>query len=165
MRIHLGVLVRTVLAVAVVLVTVKKNTVLHPYLLADNRHFVFYVFRRTILAHWAVRYVLAPVYVAAGWAVFEGLRRSGVVSVVWIWGWTVAVVGMLVGAGLVEGRYFIAGWVMWRLHMERLGVEREWIRWAETLGFLCVDAGVLYVFLNWGFEWESERGKVQRFMW
>lgn len=89
--------------------------------------------------------------------------------------------GTLVTAGLVEGRYFIAAWVLWRLHVERLvedeaGSEEKknkkklwatmgWGRWMETVGFVAVDAGVLWVFLNWGFEWESERGKVQRFMW
>lgn len=158
-----------------ILVTIKKNTYLHPYLLADNRHFVFYIFRRTILAHPAIRYLFAPVYLASVWAVYDALSRSGVVSVVWVWVWSIAVLGTLVTAGLVEGRYFIVGWVLWRLHIERL-VEDEalqerfwakmkWRRWAETVGFVTVDAGVLWVFLTWGFEWESERGKVQRFMW
>lgn len=87
--------------------------------------------------------------------------------------------GTLVTAGLVEGRYFIAGWVLWRLHVERLAEDEgsttapedklwaamAWRRWAETVGFVAVDAGVLWVFLTWGFEWESERGKIQRFMW
>lgn len=178
--IHWGTLLKTALALVVILVTIKKNTYLHPYLLADNRHFVFYIFRRTILAHPAIRYLLAPVYLASVWTVYDALSRSGVVSVVWVWVWSVAVLGTLVTAGLVEGRYFIAAWVLWRLHVERL-VEDEasseeekkrklwatmaWGRWMETVGFVAVDAGVLWVFLNWGFEWESERGKVQRFMW
>lgn len=177
--IHWGTLLKTTLALAVILVTIKKNTYLHPYMLADNRHFVFYIFRRTILAHPAIRYLLAPVYLASIWTVYDALSRSGVVSVVWVWVWSVAVLGTLVTAGLVEGRYFIAGWVLWRLHVERLAEDEgsttapedklwaamAWRRWAETVGFVAVDAGVLWVFLTWGFEWESERGKIQRFMW
>lgn len=120
------------------------------------------MFRRSILAHWTVRYVLVPGYGAAVWSVYEGLRAGGKVSVVWVWAWTVAVVGTLVGAGLVEGRYFVVGWVLWRVHV---GGGEAWRRWVETVGFVGVDVAVLWVFLRWGFEWESEEGKVQRFMW
>ncbi|KAH0604511.1 uncharacterized protein H6S33_006888 [Morchella sextelata] len=160
-------LLRTTCMLAAIVLAVHYNTYLHPYLLADNRHFVFYVFRRSILRHPLVRYALAPVYLVAAWSVLAGLRRGGVVSVVWVWGWGVAVVGTLVGAGLVEARYFVVGWVLWRVHVcgggEGAGVEK-WRRWAETVGFVLVDAGVLWVFLRWGFVWEGEAG-VQRFMW
>lgn len=156
-------LLRTTALLALLLATIHKNTYLHPYLLADNRHFIFYVFRRSILLHPAVRYLLAPAYLAALWAVADALRGP-VVSVVWVWGWCGAVAGTLVGAGLVEARYFVVGWVLWRCHV-CAAAETAWRRWLETAGFVAVDAAVLWVFLRWGFVWESERGRVQRFMW
>ncbi|KAL8297847.1 hypothetical protein RB600_002729 [Gaeumannomyces tritici] len=42
---------------------VHLNTIIHPFTLADNRHYMFYVFRYTILKHPAVKYLLVPVYV------------------------------------------------------------------------------------------------------
>jgi len=41
---------------------VRHNTIIHPFTLADNRHYMFYVFRYTILRGGAARYALVPVY-------------------------------------------------------------------------------------------------------
>lgn len=45
------------------LVIVHFNTIVHPFTLADNRHYMFYVFRYTILRGRWVRYALVPAYV------------------------------------------------------------------------------------------------------
>lgn len=45
-----------------------------------------------------------------------------------------------------------------------LGVEKTRL-WGETMWFLAVNAGTCAVFLWRGFEWASEQGRVQRFMW
>lgn len=37
--------------------------------------------------------------------------------------------------------------------------------WGETLWFLAVNVGTCAVFLGKEFEWASEPGMVQRFMW
>lgn len=43
---------------------------MHPFLLADNRHYAFYVWRRVLNPFPSARYVLAPLYVASAqlWA-------------------------------------------------------------------------------------------------
>jgi alpha-1,2-glucosyltransferase len=56
----------TVLALAVVHV----NTVVHPFMLADNRHYTFYIFKR-LLRPWWMRYAATPLYVISGWACIE----------------------------------------------------------------------------------------------
>ena len=53
---------------------VKYNTIIHPFTLADNRHYMFYVFRYSILRAWWVRYALVPVYVVCGWLCWVTLR-------------------------------------------------------------------------------------------
>ncbi|CZT49121.1 uncharacterized protein RSE6_09916 [Rhynchosporium secalis] len=58
------------LALAATLLIIKFNTIIHPFTLADNRHYMFYVFRYTILKHHLVRYVLAPVYLICGYLVY-----------------------------------------------------------------------------------------------
>ena len=96
----------------------------------------------------------------------------------------------LITAPLVEPRYFILPWVMWRLRVPRDCSDRNandngqdgkkgWIAglktalwdqhdnrlWLETAWFLFINAVTGYVFLYKGFEWQQEVGKVQRFMW
>lgn len=48
------------------LAIVKFNTIIHPFTLADNRHYMFYVFRYSILRAPWVRYALVPIYVISG---------------------------------------------------------------------------------------------------
>ncbi|OTB00519.1 glycosyltransferase family 59 protein [Hypoxylon sp. CI-4A] len=65
-----------VAALAVAALIVKSNTLIHPFTLADNRHYMFYVFRHTILkARW-IRYALVPVYVLCAWLCWSTLQGS-----------------------------------------------------------------------------------------
>ena len=137
--------------------SVKFNTLLHPYLLADNRHYTFYIFSKIIrpLPWW----VPVPVYAVAGmlqyWAVAAG------VSVSWMLLWGGAMAATLVTAPLVEPRYFVVAWLLWRCNVRAGAGER----WGETVWSAVVNAVTTWVFLERGFEWASEPGNVQRFMW
>jgi alpha-1,2-glucosyltransferase len=176
---------------AVTLVIVKYNTIIHPFTLADNRHYIFYVFRYSILRHPLIRYLLGPVYLICAYLVYLTLSRpspsspspspakkdtrpkkiqpeqadSGpTTSFVFILLATTAL--SLVTAPLVEPRYFIIPWVIWRLHVPSTkGKSYDWRLWAETAWFLVINAVTGYVFLYRGFEWVQEVGRVQRFMW
>jgi hypothetical protein len=55
------------------LLAVHFNTIIHPFTLADNRHFVFYVFR-ILLRHPVFKYAVAPVYITCAWLVISVLR-------------------------------------------------------------------------------------------
>ncbi|KAF4339438.1 alpha-1 2 glucosyltransferase ALG10 [Fusarium beomiforme] len=46
---------------------VRYNTIIHPFTLADNRHYMFYVFRYTIRRASWIRYVLVIPYTLARW--------------------------------------------------------------------------------------------------
>ncbi|KAM3153956.1 hypothetical protein ABEW05_005590 [Botrytis cinerea] len=58
------------------LVIVKYNTIIHPFTLADNRHYIFYVFRYSILRHPLIRYLLAPIYIFCFFLIFKTLSGS-----------------------------------------------------------------------------------------
>ncbi|KAL8829963.1 MAG: hypothetical protein Q9170_005950 [Blastenia crenularia] len=213
----------------IMLLIVHFNTIIHPFTLADNRHYTFYVFR-ILLYHPAIKYLVVPIYFICAWAAITALgglpnvqtpiactpiprlqpvrrgeqvrlppsnakyaelafRRGRHVSFAMIW--LVATSLSLVTAPLVEPRYFIIPWLVWRLHLaspwptgEEASKKRRkkargfrkrlravfWEKhdhrlWLETVWFLVVNWGVGYVFLYWGFEWPQEKGKVQRFMW
>ncbi|KAK0121437.1 glucosyltransferase [Cadophora gregata] len=146
-------------ALAVTLVIIKFNTIIHPFTLADNRHYMFYVFRYTILKHPMVRYLLAPVYLICGFLVYltlcaqsttspttlkkkrESSKNSDdqpraeekpatntqsdgpTTSFVLILLLTTAL--SLITAPLVEPRYFIIPWVIWRLNVPSLPPPRQ----------------------------------------
>ncbi len=197
------------------LAVVHLNTIVHPFTLADNRHYVFYVFR-LLLRRPLVKYAVVPVYFVCAWLViaslgqvpghadsttyskvkrrwkqigrspkelpkpYERVRTSFVLV------WLTATTLSLVTAPLVEPRYFIVPWLVWRVNVPveswyaqfeqdqepAEGIMQRVLKiasanrlWIETVWYLLVNIITCYVFLYRGFEWPQEPGKVQRFMW
>ncbi|GAA5916226.1 Dol-P-Glc:Glc(2)Man(9)GlcNAc(2)-PP-Dol alpha-1,2-glucosyltransferase, partial [Sporobolomyces salmoneus] len=60
-------------ALVVMCWTVRNFTIAHPFLLADNRHFAFYLWRRVLNIHPLARYLLTPVYLIASRLVYQAL--------------------------------------------------------------------------------------------
>jgi alpha-1,2-glucosyltransferase len=184
--------------ILIAIAAVHFNTIIHPYTLADNRHYVFYVFR-ILRRHPAIRYLAIPVYYICAWLVtntigaqpndeqaLEKKRENGhptnadtgrppcQVSFITIWLVTTAL--SVVTAPLVEPRYFILPWTIWRLHFQATpaSLSREtpssghWydVRLGlETLWLLAINISITHIFLYRGFTWPNEPGKVQRFLW
>ena len=48
----------------------------HPFLLSDNRHYTFYVWRRIFLVHPIVPYLLIPGYIVCAWAWFLRVGKT-----------------------------------------------------------------------------------------
>jgi alpha-1,2-glucosyltransferase len=65
----LYVLATVVLSVLIV----KFNTIIHPFTLADNRHYMFYVFRYSIRRSQAIRVALVLPYTLSRWLVWGAL--------------------------------------------------------------------------------------------
>lgn len=59
------------------LAIVRLNTIIHPFTLADNRHYMFYIFRYSILRSPWVRFALVPVYIACGIICWKTLAGFG----------------------------------------------------------------------------------------
>ncbi|KAF1983069.1 glycosyltransferase family 59 protein [Aulographum hederae CBS 113979] len=210
--------------IAIGLVVVHFNTIIHPFTLADNRHYVFYVFR-ILRRHPIIKYLAVPIYIMCGFVTIQSLgtiatkrdsqgakkanlksstsapspRKAGPapvhgvpVSFVLVWLATTAL--NLITAPLVEPRYFIVPWLMWRLHLptadpeiqkpsqsRNVEVYSRYQSWAwsvlnlvqepwfqlslETLWYAFVNIATMYMFLARGFSWPQEPGNIQRFMW
>ncbi|ORY58131.1 DIE2/ALG10 family-domain-containing protein [Pseudomassariella vexata] len=78
--------VHSVIVIALCLVAafliVHFNTIIHPFTLADNRHYMFYIFRYTIRRD-MVRYLLVPIYILCGWLCWSrlyGLEHTWLVN-------------------------------------------------------------------------------------
>ena len=207
--------------IAAILLVVHFNTITHPFTLADNRHYVFYVFR-ILLRHRSIKYLAVPIYFTCAWASIIALgglpgdqeqatvsqsggnkttnnrtshttnpppqtypQQGNTASFVLVW--LLATSLSLITAPLVEPRYFILPWLMWRLHIPNkplpetapasVEAPRNITRllqkinaadhrlWLETAWFLAVNWATGYIFLYQGFEWKQEPGVMQRFMW
>ncbi|KAL4917278.1 phospholipase D/nuclease [Aspergillus aurantiobrunneus] len=185
-------LLTALIVLPIMLAVVHFNTIVHPFTLADNRHYVFYVFRILLRSHPYTRYAATVVYFLSAWIVISAMGYSPVKSlsgvapvtknqppaapsspssqkptqkgpqkserkqkgskkparaaspdpiapevladlqehikrrqrheyetsrVSFVLVWLAATALSLVTAPLVEPRYFIIPWVMWRLHL------------------------------------------------
>ena len=55
---------------------VHWNTMAHPYLLADNRHLTFYIWRRFFARHWATKFLPIPAYMFGLYSLGRLLNRD-----------------------------------------------------------------------------------------
>lgn len=195
------------LAIAAV---VHFNTIVHPFLLADNRHYTFYVFKILRTRPW-LWYALVPVYAASAWLAIVALggipvratqERSGPGKtskskpagdkcvrdegnrLSFLLVWLISMALSLVTAPLVEPRYFIVPWLIWRLHVPQYSGESvdESIStnagdegsltivakggvWIELLWYMLINFVTCRLFLEHQFRWPHSPTEVQRFMW
>ncbi|KAM8908007.1 dol-P-Glc:Glc(2)Man(9)GlcNAc(2)-PP-Dol alpha-1,2-glucosyltransferase [Spinachia spinachia] len=142
----------------VCLLLVWKFTFVHKYLLADNRHFPFYVWNRLFQRHELVRFLLVPVYVFAGWNFLDAFKSH---SLFWSLAFLVCLLAATVPQKLLEFRYFIVPYLMYRLHMPLPSFPRLVV---EFLLYTVVNAATLYLFISKTFRW-PDSAAPQRFMW
>lgn len=140
------------------LLLVWKCTHVHQYLLADNRHYTFYVWKRLVQRHELARFALVPVYVFAAWNFFDSLRSR---SLFWSLGFLACLLAATVPQKLLEFRYFIVPYLMYRLHVPLPSLPRLAL---ELLLYTAVNAATLYIFITKTFQWPNS-SDMQRFMW
>ncbi|KAG7320277.1 hypothetical protein KOW79_016130 [Hemibagrus wyckioides] len=146
------------LITALSLLLVWKFTFVHKYLLADNRHFPFYVWKRIFQKHELVRFVLVPAYLFAAWNFMDTLNSK---SLFWIMAFCMCLVAATVPQKLLEFRYFILPYLLYRIHIPLSSLPRLLLEFA-----LCtvVNVATIYIFIQKTFQW-SDSTAVQRFMW
>ncbi|XP_063073955.1 dol-P-Glc:Glc(2)Man(9)GlcNAc(2)-PP-Dol alpha-1,2-glucosyltransferase [Engraulis encrasicolus] len=144
---------------ALALLLVWRFTHVHKYLLADNRHFPFYVWQRVFQRHPLVRYLLVPVYVFAAWSFQDTLLQGR--SLFWALAFAVCLVVSTVPQKLLEFRYYIVPYLLYRLHMPLASTPRLLLEFGL---YTAVNAATVYIFLYRTFQWPDSTD-VQRFMW
>lgn len=140
------------------LLLVWKFTYVHSYLLADNRHFPFYVWKRIFQRHDLMRFALVPAYVFAGWNFADSFKLR---SLFWNLAFLSCLLAATVPQKLLEFRYFIVPYLMYRLHMPLPSLPRLIL---EFLLYTAVNAATLYIFITKTFQWPDST-ETQRFMW
>ena len=147
---------------------IKSYTIAHPYLLADNRHYTFYIWRKIITRTELSPIFLAPIYVFAGFSVLFSLRRT---ELVFKLAFPVCVVINLLPQYLLEFRYFVIPFILHRLQFQP---QHWWTLCAEMAFFQVVSVittdtsdtwNELFV-VNWfisNFFWKNTKWKKVSF--
>lgn len=135
-------------------VTVKFFTIHHPFLLSDNRHYTFYVWRRIYMFHPLAPYALIPIYLACAWAWFLRVGREQTILQTLIL--PVFVIPTLLPTPLLEPRYFLIPYILMRSQVTFIP---PWGLVIEGLWYGVVNGVTMSVFLY------RARDGVGRFMW
>ncbi|KAF9099015.1 glucosyltransferase [Mortierella sp. GBA35] len=148
------------LAVASIMaLCVYKFTNVHPFLLADNRHFTFYLWRLMSRFNGKLLYALVPGYMAAACFCWQALSTEQ--TILWIVIYAVAVMLTLIPSPLMEFRYFITPYLIYRIAMRQ---PRGFWLFMELLLYTAINAATVGIFLYRPFRWPRQED-VQRFMW
>ncbi|KZV70315.1 glycosyltransferase family 59 protein [Peniophora sp. CONT] len=145
----------TALLAAVMSVGVHFFTIHHPFLLADNRHYTFYVWRRVFMLHPIVPHLLVPGYIACGWAWY--LRAGQDQTLLQTLLLPLAAVPVLLPTPLLEPRYFLVPYILLRAQVSDVP---EWALVLEGAWYAAVNGATMYVFLYCA----RDEGAL-RFMW
>jgi len=135
-------------------VTVKLYTIHHPFLLSDNRHFTFYVWRRIYLLHPLVPYILIPAYLACAWAWY--LRAGRDQTMLQTLALPVFMLPTLLPTPLLEPRYFLIPYILMRSQISDVPL---WGLILEGIWYAVINVVTMGVFLY------LPREGVGRFMW
>lgn len=145
-----------VLAVAIA-AAVHFNTLVHPYLLADNRHYTFYVWNRFYNRYEFARFAIIPVYIFGLSTVFSSLDGSIGFKMFFI----ISTVLTLCLQKLIEIRYFLLPFLILRLNQR--SVIKKWTI-LELLINITLNAITFKIFFETEIRW-SDFVDVQRIIW
>lgn len=112
---------RKILIVSVVVIcfiVVYFNTMVHPYLLADNRHYTFYIWNRSYGKYSFVRYVMISGYVFFLYCILSIAYSKNDVSFALVYIPCTALVLLL--QKMIEVRYFFVPYILLRLHIKNV---------------------------------------------
>ncbi|KAH7927410.1 glycosyltransferase family 59 protein [Leucogyrophana mollusca] len=144
----------TALISVLMAVTIHRFTIHHPFLLSDNRHYTFYVWRRVFMVHPLAPYLFIPGYQACAWAWWLRVARDQSLLQTLIL--PILIVPTLLPTPLLEPRYFLVPYILLRA---QVGDVRPSGVVVEGLWYAVINAATTWVFLY------KEREGVGRFMW
>jgi alpha-1,2-glucosyltransferase len=142
---------------------VLKCTMAHPFLLADNRHYTFYLWKNSFRRWDGFKYAVIPLYfMAAGVMQRAWTGSRGEQRLIQLLFWIVTAL-CLVPTPLLEPRYFLTPFLIWFLHSAPSLGSSAPRSLASIALYALINAVSLWVFLYKSFQWGD--GSTARFMW
>lgn len=145
---------------------IDNFTIVHPFLLADNRHYTFYIYKR-ILSHPKSFLLTVPVYHFSTWCVIDTLleNKSFSLSPITVITFLVAIFTTIIPSPLFEPRYYIIPVILFRLFISSPYKSQLVRHEIEFAWCFLVNCMYFAVFFNYEFKWASEGDRTQRIIW
>ncbi|PBC32667.1 Putative alpha-1,2-glucosyltransferase ALG10-B [Apis cerana cerana] len=140
------------------IIIVHFNTFVHPYMLADNRHYVFYFWNKFMGRYKQFKYFLVPLYSFTLYTMFHGLKHLRFITQI---NYILMVSIVLIPQLLVEPRYFIIPYILYRCFITK---PKTWQIIAESITTLIINFLQFYIFINKVFYW-NDQPYPQRISW
>ncbi|XP_065091253.1 putative Dol-P-Glc:Glc(2)Man(9)GlcNAc(2)-PP-Dol alpha-1,2-glucosyltransferase [Ochlerotatus camptorhynchus] len=156
----------TVVCLCLFAAAVHMNTIVHPYMLADNRHYTFYIWNRFYARWWFARYLPIPIYFAVLVLLGQLLLPSSnnnEQTVGFSLLWVTATLASVALQQLIEVRYFILPFLILRLIQTNIRTSNKLLA-LEVVGNLAINAATFYIFVKKEFYWSDYR-EAQRIIW
>jgi len=136
----------------------------HPYLLSDNRHYMFYVWKNFYRRFDPTfKYAMIPVYVTCGALMQCGWSSAQSKSRLFQLSYWLSVCLCLMPTPLVEPRYFIFPTCMWMLHAAPTLCSSLRRTTLTIILYVLINALTLFIFIHRPFR--APDGSIGRFMW
>lgn len=145
------------LVICLVVLSIHFFTYHHIFVLSDNRHFVFYIWRWFFRSASLNKFLYIPLYLCSMWIVLRKLAKTHSVAHCIVFFACSAL--CLVPSSLLEFRYFIIPTLIFR---SSIYVEKRLHLALETLWLICLNAAVFYIFHHFDIKWNNV---PQRIMW
>ena len=142
-----------------IVLSIWQFTYVHEYLLADNRHYTFYIWRKIFQRHWIMKYIAIPCYIYGGLAMNQQLLARN--SIYFILLLATSTLLVTVPQKLLELRYFLIPYILFRIHTPLPSYLSLLLEMALYLLINCIT---IALFLYKPFYWHGI-DDVQRFMW
>lgn len=148
---------------------IDNYTVVHPFLLADNRHYTFYIWKRILNREYSNIFMI-PIYHFCTWNIIDSLSHNiGGLTPITIITFIGGIFITIIPSPLFEPRYYIVPLLIYRLYVRPtkekvfgISISRHAL---EFFWFIMVDVAITVIFLGYEFTWFSEPGKIQRIVW
>ncbi|XP_072402871.1 dol-P-Glc:Glc(2)Man(9)GlcNAc(2)-PP-Dol alpha-1,2-glucosyltransferase [Diabrotica undecimpunctata] len=140
---------------------VMFNTQVHPYLLADNRHYMFYIWNRFYQKYVLFKYVIVPVYIFAWYVIIKLLYDKD--DITFLFFYLVCTTIVLVTQKLIEVRYFLIPYILFRLRLKS-NANNAFNLVLEFVTYLLINRLTLQLFFTKVITW-NDYSEFQRIIW
>ncbi|KRT80872.1 hypothetical protein AMK59_5080, partial [Oryctes borbonicus] len=104
-------------AIAIMVIIVRINTLVHPYLLADNRHYTFYIWKRFYENIPLFRYIVIPIYLFGIYSLVSSVYSRN--DITFAFAYFPCTIFVLILQKMIEIRYFLIPFLIFRLRVRQ----------------------------------------------
>lgn len=147
--------IAAIFAVIVFTILIYMNTIVHPYMLADNRHYLFYIWNKFYGRYWWFRFLMIPLYLVSIIVLYHSISmQTAGFRLIFVM-CTIASIGL---QQLIEFRYFIIPFMIARISVSSVKFRYLIL---ELIMYLAINALVFYLFSTKEIHWKDYK-HIQR---